>query len=294
MENALEIGRPIANTRVFILDELGEPVPMSVAGEIHIGGAQVARGYAGRPVATAESFVPDPFSGEPGARLYRTGDMGRWTAGGTIEFLGRNDDQVKVRGFRIELGEIEARLAEHPDVRAAVVVAREDTAGDKRLVAYYVGGDEVELEALRAHLEERLPEYMVPAAYVRLDAVPRLPNGKVDRRALPAPGADSYATHGYEAPEGETEMELAEIWAEVLGVERVGRHDHFFELGGHSLLATKLVVRIRQGTGTDIALKDVFDAPVLSALAARVVTMQLAEFDPEELAALLRGSDDAP
>ncbi|HEU0299934.1 MAG TPA: amino acid adenylation domain-containing protein, partial [Longimicrobium sp.] len=265
------IGRPVSNTRVYLLDGRGEPVPVGVAGEIHVGGMQVARGYLGRPELTAERFGPDPFCGEPGARLYRTGDLGRWGEDGALEFLGRDDFQVKVRGHRVELGEIEAWLAEHAAVREAVVVAREDVAGDQRLVAYVVGAREgeeveVEVEALRAHLAERLPAYMVPAAYVRLDALPLTPSGKVDRRALPAPEGDAYARRAYAEPVGEVEQALAEIWAEVLGVERVGRHDNFFELGGHSLLVVRLVGRM-QGEGLHAEVRALFTAPTLAELA---------------------------
>ncbi|HEX8243503.1 MAG TPA: condensation domain-containing protein, partial [Longimicrobium sp.] len=211
-------------------------------------------------------FVADPFSGEAGARLYRTGDLGRWLPDGTIEFLGRTDQQVKVRGFRIEPGEIEARLVEHAGVREAVVVVREDTPGEKRLVAYVVGDDAAGAEVLRAHLGERLPAYMVPAAYVRLEQLPLTPNGKLDRRALPAPEGDAYARHGYEAPVGEVEEALAEIWSEVLGVERVGRWDNFFEVGGHSLLIVKLIERMRR-RGLHAGIGTLFTAPVLARLA---------------------------
>ncbi|HET7462338.1 MAG TPA: condensation domain-containing protein, partial [Longimicrobium sp.] len=262
----IPLGRPIANTRIYVLDGRGEPVPVGAAGELYVGGAGVAHGYLNRPGLTAERFVPDPFGGEPGARLYRTGDLGRWLADGTIEFAGRNDFQVKVRGHRVELGEIEARLLEHPSVREAVVLVREDAPGDRRLVAYFVATDQaLDAQALRSHLAAGLPEYMVPAAFVRLEALPLTPTGKVDRRALPAPEGDAYAARGYEAPVvGETEAAVAQVWAEVLGVERVGRHDHFFELGGHSLLAMRTISRLRQVLGAEVAMGDLFARPVLA------------------------------
>ncbi|WP_331876217.1 amino acid adenylation domain-containing protein, partial [Longimicrobium sp.] len=265
------IGRPIPGHDAYILDSRGAPVPLGVAGELFLGGL-LARGYLARPGLTAERFVPDPFGGEPGARLYRTGDRARWLADGTIEFLGRIDFQVKVRGFRIELGEIEARLREHPSVREAVVAAREVRPGDTRLVAYVVEADPVEADALRAHLSERLPEYMVPAAYVRLYAFPLTPSGKVDRKALPAPDGDAFATRGYEAPVGETEQVLAEVWSELLGVERVGRWDNFFELGGHSLLAVRVISRVRQVLGAEVGIGDLFERPVLADLAQALAT----------------------
>ncbi|HET7460420.1 MAG TPA: amino acid adenylation domain-containing protein, partial [Longimicrobium sp.] len=269
----VSVGRPIARMRMYVLDRWLEPVPVGAAGEIYVGGAGVARGYLDRPGLTAERFVADPFGGEPGARLYRTGDLGRWLADGTLEFVGRNDEQVKIRGFRIELGEIEARLAGHPHVREAAVLARQDAPGDPRLVAYWTpagAAAPADSEALRAHLAAALPEYMVPAAYVRLDALPLTPTGKLDRRALPAPEGESYARHGYEAPVGETERALAEVWAEVLGVERVGRRDDFFRLGGHSLLVVKVIAGLRrQGLYADV--RAAFTAPTLAALAAQVV-----------------------
>ena len=265
----VSIGRPISNTRIYILDGQGEPVPIGVAGELYIGGAGVARGYLNRPELTAERFVADPFAGKPGARMYRTGDLGRWLADGNIEFLGRNDFQVKIRGFRIELGEIEARLLEHAGVREAVVLAREDSAGDKRLVAYYTGGEELGAEALRAHLAASLPDYMVPAAYVRLDALPLTPNGKLDRKALPAPDGAAYASRRYEAPRGEVEETLARLWAELLKVERVGRHDNFFELGGHSLLAAQLVGALRQN-GMEVSLRQLFAHPTIEGIAYQI------------------------
>ena len=253
------IGRPISNTRIYLLDGHGEPVPRGVAGEIHIGGAGVARGYLNRAELTAERFIASPFV--PGDRLYKTGDLGRYLPDGNIEFLGRNDFQVKVRGFRIELGEIEARLLEHEGVHEAAVLAREDASGDKRLAAYYVaeeGGDEVGAEALRSHLAVRLPDYMVPAAYVRLSRLPLTPNGKLDRKALPAPDGEAYATRSYEAPQGEVEETLARIWSEVLGLERVGRHDNFFDLGGHSLLAVRVASRVTASLRIAISVADLF------------------------------------
>ncbi|HEX6041431.1 amino acid adenylation domain-containing protein, partial [Longimicrobium sp.] len=262
------IGARIPDLRAYLLDPAGEPVPVGVAGELYIGGAGLARGYLGRPELTAQRFVPDPFGGVPGERLYRTGDLGRWRPDGALEYLGRTDHQVKVRGFRIELGEIEARLAERPGVRQVIVLAREDTPGDTRLVAYWVGGTE-DAETLRAHLGETLPAYMVPAAYVRLDALPLTANGKVDRRALPAPEGDAFAARAYEAPVGPVETALAQTWAEVLGVARVGRHDGFFELGGHSLLAVTLIARMR-GQGLHADVRTLFTAPTLAALAAAV------------------------
>ncbi|HET7233884.1 MAG TPA: amino acid adenylation domain-containing protein, partial [Longimicrobium sp.] len=271
----VSIGRAIHNSAVYVLDRAGEPVPVGVAGELFIGGVAVARGYLGRPRLTAERFVPDPF-GEPGARLYRTGDLCRWLADGTLEYLGRTDFQVKVRGFRVEPGEIEARLAAHPGVREAVVLALDDGAGGKRLAAYFVG-EALESEALRAHLAGQLPDYMVPAAFVRLDALPLTPNGKLDRRALPAPGADAFAARAYEAPVGEAEQVLAGIWSELLGVERVGRGDHFFALGGHSLLAVRVVSRVRQALGVEAEIRDLFERPVLADFARGVETATRAD-----------------
>jgi amino acid adenylation domain-containing protein len=277
------LGDPVPNSRIYILDESGQAVPAGGVGEIHVGGVQVARGYHGRPGLTADRFVPDPFGGEPGGRLYRTGDLARRHPDGTAEFLGRNDFQVKIRGFRVELGEVEARLREHPSVRDAVVVAREDRPGDQRLVAYWLGGA-VGPEALRRHASERLPEYMVPAAYVRLETLPLTPTGKLDRRALPSPEAEAYARRGYEAPAGETEQALAAIWSEVLGVERVGRHDDFFALGGHSLLAVQAISRIRQALGVELELGAVFARPVLRELAEALAWAERAELPAIERA----------
>ena len=259
------IGRPIDNTHIYVLDAHGEPVPSGVRGEIYIGGAGVARGYLKRPELTAERFVRDPFSSEPSARMYRTGDLGRWRAAGDIEYLGRNDHQVKLRGFRIELGEIEAQLLEHPQVQRAVALVREDQPGNARLVAYYVG-ESLEVAELRARLEVRLPAYMVPSAYVRLAELPLTPNGKLDRKSLPLPGDDAQGQR-YEMPQGDIESALARIWQDLLQVARVGRHDSFFELGGHSLLALTLVARVRQALDVELPLQQVFATPRLLDLA---------------------------
>jgi amino acid adenylation domain-containing protein len=285
-QGSVPIGRPIANTKVYLLDAAGEPVPVGVSGELYIGGAGLARGYHGRPDLTAERFVPDPFGELPGGRLYRTGDLARYLADGTLEYLGRNDFQVKIRGFRIELGEIEARLVECAGVSDAVVVAREDTPGSPQLVAYYVatGGEALHAGQLRAHLAERLPEYMVPAAYVRLEALPLTANGKLDRKALPAADRDAFATRDFEPPQGETETLLAAIWADVLKVERVGREDNFFALGGHSLLATRVITRVRRKFDVDLPVREVFTFPVLSALADKLLTVQLEQFNEADIA----------
>ncbi|WP_146741611.1 condensation domain-containing protein, partial [Lonsdalea populi] len=237
-------------------------------GEIHIGGDGVARGYLYRPELTAERFIPDPFSTTPDARLYKTGDLGRWRPDGNIEYLGRNDFQVKLRGFRIEPGEIEARLMQCPGVREAVVVAREDHRGDTRLVAYLQTQPGAELlpADLRRRLSESLAEYMVPSAFVTLDTFPLTPNGKLDRRALPAPDLTAVISRDYEAPQGEVETALAEIWQDLLGLARVGRHDHFFELGGHSLMAVQLINHLRE-QGREATLAALFSHPTLCDLA---------------------------
>ncbi|MCF2133805.1 MULTISPECIES: non-ribosomal peptide synthetase [Mycetohabitans] len=260
------IGRPIDNIRLYILDAYQQPVPLGAVGELYIGGAGVARGYLNRPELSAERFVRDPFSTEPDARMYKTGDLARYQPNGNLEFLGRNDDQVKIRGFRIEPGEIEACLAQHPQVHDAVVLAQGE-GNDKRLIAYVVAeAGESLASVLRAHVASALPEYMVPSAFVRLDAFPLTTNGKLDRRALPAPDAQAFAHQAYEAPQGELETTLAQIWAELLGVEQVGRHDSFFALGGHSLLAVQLIEHLRR-RGLSMSVRALFEAPTLSALA---------------------------
>ncbi|HEU4881353.1 MAG TPA: amino acid adenylation domain-containing protein, partial [Longimicrobium sp.] len=271
--DVVPIGRPVWNTALYVLDAALRPVPVGTPGELYIGGVQVARGYLDRPGLTAERFVPDPFSAEGGARLYRTGDRARWRVDGAIEYLGRLDFQVKIRGFRIELGEIEAALRQHEGVADCVVVARED-AGEQRLVAYIVG--EAETEALRAHVRRSLPEYMVPSAFVSLDALPLTANGKLDRKALPAPELAS-AGERYVAPRTPAEEVLAEIWAEVLRLERVGVEESFFELGGHSLLATRVVSRVRDVFAIELPLRALFEGPTVAALAGRVEEMRRAE-----------------
>ncbi len=264
------IGRPMANTKVYVLDGRGRPAPVGVAGDLHIGGAGVARGYLNRPELTAERFLADPFVGGE-ARMYRTGDRGRWRPDGSLEFLGREDFQVKVRGFRVELGEIEARLREYPGLGEPVVVLREDLPGDPRLVAYVTAseGQDLTPESLREHLAARLPDYMLPAAYVRLESLPLTPSGKLDRRALPAPEDGAFATRAFEAPSGAVEETLAALWRDLLKVERVGRQDHFFQLGGHSLLAVTLIERLRR-MGLHVDAAALFLSPTLHQLAAAV------------------------
>ncbi|WP_460357690.1 MULTISPECIES: non-ribosomal peptide synthase/polyketide synthase [unclassified Pseudomonas] len=272
----LHIGKPVSNATVYLLDARQRPVPLGVIGELYVGGAGVARGYLNRPQMTAERFLRDPFSSVPNARMYRTGDLARWREDGTLEYLGRNDDQVKIRGVRIELGEIETRLNQLPGVQDAVLLAREDEPGQPRLVAYYTEqGASLSVADLRAHLLTQLPEYMVPAAFVRLDALPLTANGKVDRKALPKPDLTALFTREYIEPQGELETALAQIWAEVLQVERVGRHDHFFELGGHSLLAMRMVAQVLQQLGLELVLGDLFANPELAAVAECLCVAQV-------------------
>ncbi|WP_275346325.1 non-ribosomal peptide synthetase [Xenorhabdus bovienii] len=273
----IPIGHPIANTRIYILDTQGQPVPLGVTGEIHIAGAGVARGYLNRPELTAECFLIDPFTADPGARMYKTGDLGRWLPDGNIEYLGRNDFQVKLRGFRIELGEIEARLVQCHGVREAVVLVREDEPDNKRLVAYLRPLDGVELvpAELRQQLAQHLAEYMLPSAFMVLDAFPLTPNGKLDRQALPAPDSSAVVARGYEAPLGEEETTLAQIWQDLLGLERVGRHDHFFELGGHSLMAVQLTTRIQTEFLVDIPIASLFLSPKLAEQANIIFSAQM-------------------
>ncbi|WP_248277581.1 non-ribosomal peptide synthetase [Brasilonema sp. UFV-L1] len=268
------IGRPITNAEIYILDEDLQPTAVGEPGELHIGGMGLARGYLNRPELTDEKFIPNPLSTYPGTRLYKTGDLARYLPDGNIEFLGRIDDQVKIRGFRVELGEIEAKLSEHPALKQSLVMAREDVPQDKRLVAYVV----VNLEQippsqseLRRFLQDKLPHYMVPQAFVFLDAMPLNPNGKVDRQSLPAPQT-SYISHlnNFVAPRNPTQQVLAAIWSQVLGIKQIGIQDNFFELGGHSLLATQVISRIRQGFGVEIPLQLLFENPTIALLASAI------------------------
>ncbi|MER5704608.1 amino acid adenylation domain-containing protein [Micromonospora sp. NPDC002296] len=283
---SVPIGGPIANLRLHVLDPAGNECPIGVAGELHIGGVGLARGYHRRPALTAERFVPDPFSFEPGARLYRTGDLARWVASpdgsGVVEFLGRIDHQVKLRGLRIELGEIESALREQPRVTEAAVIVREDTPGDKRLTGYVVG--DAEHAALKAALKETLPEYMVPTAFVTLDALPLSPNGKLDRRALPAPVVTREASVVLVEPRDDTERLLAGIWSEVLGVDTLGIDDDFFDLGGHSMLATQVVAKIRKAEhgGRPVGVMDLFQQRTIRELAA-FMTGDAADDGPRRL-----------
>jgi amino acid adenylation domain-containing protein len=264
------IGRPIANTFVYVLDARGNPVPISVPGEIYIGGDGLARGYLNRRELTAERFVPDPFRKQPGARMYRTGDIGRFQSDGTIQCLGRVDHQVKIRGFRIELGEIEMALAKAPGISQAVVVARPDGSGEQRLVAYVIAqpGSQADAAMLRTQLSMQLPEYMVPSVFVPLDAFPLTPNGKVDRKALPSPDGQQLAiSTNYVSPASNKECVIAEVWQEVLKVEKVGLNDNFFDLGGHSLLLVQVQSRLRKRLNRDIMLIDLFQRPTVGSLA---------------------------
>jgi acyl-coenzyme A synthetase/AMP-(fatty) acid ligase/acyl carrier protein len=269
------IGRPVANTQAYILDESLQPVPVGTTGELYIGGEGLGRGYFNRPEQTAERFVPHPFSAEAGARLYKTGDLVRYLADGNIENLGRIDFQVKVRGFRVELGEIETALGQHPAVRESIVLARGLAGSDKRLVAYVVC-DEAQtpgVNELKAYLRDKLPDYMLPSIFVFMSAMPLTPNGKVDRRALPDPEQTRPELESeYCAARTEVESTLTEMWMQLLGLERVGIFDNFFDLGGHSLLATQMVSRIRETLGVELPLRTVFESPTIASLAESIET----------------------
>jgi natural product biosynthesis luciferase-like monooxygenase protein len=295
IEGAVSIGRPIANTEIYLLDRHFQPVPVGVAGELCIGGAGVVRGYLNRSELTAEKFIRNPFTAEPDARIYRTGDLARYRSDGSIEFLGRMDHQVKIRGHRIELPEIEAVLGQHASVRESAVIAREDVPGDKRVVAYVVWQPGVPREAkvLRSFLLAQLPEYMVPSAFVSLDRLPQTPNGKIDRRALPAPeGVQESDARQFVAPRTPVEEVLADLWVELLGVDRVGAEDNFFELGGHSLLATQLITRLREIFRVELPLGIIFEAATVSGLAAFMIAHESKPGLTEKTALILKQIED--
>jgi amino acid adenylation domain-containing protein len=291
----IPIGCPISNTEIYLLDQNLQPVPIGVPGELHIGGDGLARGYLNSPELTSEKFIPHPFSEQAGARLYKTGDLARYLPDGSIEFLGRLDHQVKIRGFRIELGEIETVLARHPAIRDTVVIVREDIPGDKRLVAYVVEQEQLDrdhgVSDLRGFVRAKLPEYMVPSAFVVLESMPLTPNGKVDRSAFPVPGHTSAESAGkFEAARTPTEELLVGIWSEVLGVKEVSVHDNFFDLGGHSLLATVLISRIRNAFHMELPLHVLFEAPTLAELAEQIEAARR-KLDGSRHAAAAKGGD---
>ncbi len=269
---SIPIGRPIANTRMYLLDKCLHPVPIGLQGEIYVGGDGVARGYWNRPELTAQRFIPDPFSDRPGALLYRTGDLARLRENGEFEFNGRIDDQIKIRGHRIELAEVREAIASHADVKQVALMVREDKPGDRQLVAYVTLRQPLQSasELLRLHVKQKLPAHMVPAAFVILDSIPLNTNGKVDRKALPPPSSRTEAAAGYSAPKTSLERILAKVWHELLGVDRIGVNDNFFDLGGHSLLAARLVAHIEKETGQNIPVATLFEAPTIAELAQKL------------------------
>ncbi|MDY6899688.1 MAG: non-ribosomal peptide synthetase, partial [Cyanobacteriota bacterium] len=275
IHSEVPIGKPIANVQTYVLDRNLQPLPIGIKGELHIGGIGLARGYLNRPELTKEKFIPNPFLNSPWERLYKTGDLVRYLPDGNIEFLGRIDNQVKIRGFRIELGEIESVLNTHAQVNQAVVIAREDIPVNKRLVAYLVTKNEtLTTKQLRQFIKSKLPEYMVPSAFVILDKLPFTPNGKVDTKALPVPDKSSIQLeNNFVPPSNPTEDILATIWSNILGVEKIGIHDNFFELGGHSLLATQVISRIRQEFSVEMPLKSLFEKPTISGLSDSIQTL---------------------
>jgi amino acid adenylation domain-containing protein len=268
---SIPIGWPIANTQAYILDALLQPVPLGVVGELYVAGDGVTAGYLNQPDRTAERFVSNPFVADANARMYRTGDLARYLADGNIEFLGRGDDQVKIRGFRIELGEIESVLVKRAGVKQAVVLAKDDERGDKRLLAYVVADRDQSNspEELRVHLKQQLPEFMVPSAIVLLPRIPLNANGKIDRQSLPEP--ESVETKVYLEPKTPSEEIVAKIWVEVLRRERISTADNFFELGGHSLLATQVISRVREQFQVELPIRALFDSPTISGLAEAIV-----------------------
>ena len=292
----IPIGRPISNTQIYLLDSQLRPVPVGVTGELYIGGDGLARCYLNRADLTAENFIPHPFTSESGSRLYKTGDLACYQADGNIEFRGRLDHQVKIRGFRIECGEIETTLNTHAAVREAVVVAREDSGGEKRLVAYVVRkpGQSPTLNDLRSFLKQKLPDYMVPAAFLMLDKLPLTPNGKVDRKALP--GYDSERPDlgsAFVSPRTPSEELLARIWCELLGLNEIGVEDNFFELGGHSLLAIQVISRVREAFRVEMPLRSLFEAPTVAELALAIVEKQTEQVGETDLNKVLAELEEA-
>jgi acyl carrier protein len=284
------LGGPIANTRFYVVDRHFQPTPIGVIGELLIGGDGLARGYRGREELTAEKFIADPFESKPGARVYRTGDRMRFRADGTLEFVGRLDHQVKLHGYRIELGEIEAALDVHPDVRQSVAIIHEDETGEKRLIAYVVLQDRAETapDELRRHLSAFIPTYMLPSAIVSLEALPTTANGKLNRSALPTPDTRrSDLLADFVAPSSPAEEALAEIWTDLLRLDRVGVSDDFFDLGGHSLLAVKMLARLHDAFGVELYLTTVFERPTLGALAEVVAGRLVSDAGDDDLTLLL-------
>ena len=293
VSRSVSIGHATANTEVHIVDQEMNDVGIGVPGEICLAGFGLGRGYRDQPGTTAERFVPNPLAAD-GERMFRTGDLGRWKEHGTIEYLGRIDEQVKIRGYRVQLGDIAARLEQHAGVAEAVVVAQQGPAGEQRLLAYYTEPRKCEAhpgqtsaEELRDYLALNLPELMVPAGYVRLEKLPLTLNGKLDRKALPAPEVEAFAARGYEPPEGDIETVVAAIWVEVLQVDRVGRYDNFFALGGRSLTAVQVAARVQQRLNVELNVRDIFERPAMNLLADQIVSLKLGTFDSEELAQLL-------
>lgn len=294
-QDSVTIGRPIANTQVYLLDQLMQPVPIGVSGEMYIGGDGLAYGYLSRPDLTAERFVPDPFHPHMGQRLYRTGDLGRFRADGRIEYIGRIDHQVKLRGFRIELGEIEACLQEHSSIRQCIALVREDRSQEHYLVAYLqaASSQQLSLQELRAHLSKYLPSYMIPSHFLWMEVFPLTPNGKIDRKALPLPtDIGPLASKNWVAPRTPLEEELSQIWTDILGVEHIGVEDNFFELGGHSLLSIRLITRLRRAFQIDLPLVALFDAPTVSELALLIEDLFLTEIEQLDEGEIQQISDD--
>jgi amino acid adenylation domain-containing protein len=281
------IGFPIANTQIYILDKHLQPVAVGITSELHIGGDGLARGYLNRPELTAERFIANPFNNDmPGSRLYKTGDLAKYLPDGNIEILGRLDFQVKVRGFRIELGDIKSALEQHPAVKDAIVLASEDDPGGKRLIAYIVSKEIMvfSIIELRNYLKQKVPEYMVPSAFVTLKELPLTPNGKVDRKALPVPNKERPELGGtFVAPRTPVEEALAEIWAQVLGLDQVGINDNFFDLGGHSLLATQIISRLSNTFRVEVSLRSLFQAPTVADMAVITVQNQIEKAESKNI-----------